>query len=180
MVCAIMGAARYPLGHHANSCNIRARFNFLGFTHICGRSRRGNFLLIRQTRRDWMRAKLRELKTELRKRMHQPIPVVGRWLGQVVRGFPVSRCADQRPQAVRIPLLRGAAVVANAETSQSTRWLQREATRPSGDRLAATGSYLSPLAGGTLCRQSSGALVVRQGGSSVRLRSSGLKDHVAL
>jgi len=69
-------------------------FNFLGFTHLCGRSRPGNFLLIRQTRRDRMRAKLRELKTELRKGMHQPIPVVGRWLGQVVRGSPVPRCAD--------------------------------------------------------------------------------------
>lgn len=62
-------------------------FNFLGFTHICGRSRQGYFLLIRQTRRDRMRAKLRELKAELRKRMHQPIPVLGRWLGQVVRGY---------------------------------------------------------------------------------------------
>jgi len=61
-------------------------FNFLGFTHICGRSRRGNFLLIRQTRRDRMRAKLRELKAELRKRMHYPIPVVGKWLRQVVQG----------------------------------------------------------------------------------------------
>lgn len=62
-------------------------FNFLGFTHICGRSREGHFLLIRQTRRDRMRAKLRELKKALRKRMHQPIPVVGRWLRQVVRGY---------------------------------------------------------------------------------------------
>jgi hypothetical protein len=62
-------------------------FNFLGFTHICGRSRQGKFLLMRRTRRDRMRAKLRELKAELRKRMHQPIPKVGRWLGQVVRGY---------------------------------------------------------------------------------------------
>ena len=62
-------------------------FNFLGFTHICGRSRQGDFLLMRQTRRDRMRAKLRELKAELRKRMHHPIPVVGKWLGQVVRGY---------------------------------------------------------------------------------------------
>jgi len=62
-------------------------FNFLGFTHICGRSRKGNFLLIRQTRRDRMQAKLRELKVALRKRMHQAIPVVGRWLRQVVQGY---------------------------------------------------------------------------------------------
>jgi group II intron reverse transcriptase/maturase len=62
-------------------------FNFLGFTHICGRSRRGLFLLHRKTRRDRMRIKLRALKGELKRRMHEPIPMQGRWLGQVVRGY---------------------------------------------------------------------------------------------
>jgi len=62
-------------------------FNFLGFTHICGRSRRGGFVLRRMTRRDRMRARLRALKVELRRRMHIPIPEQGRWLGQVLRGY---------------------------------------------------------------------------------------------
>jgi group II intron reverse transcriptase/maturase len=62
-------------------------FNFLGFTHICARSRRGGFLLQRKTRRDRMRAKLRALKIELKRRMHEPIPQQGRWLAQVVRGY---------------------------------------------------------------------------------------------
>jgi len=62
-------------------------FNFLGFTHICGRSRRGGFLLHRKTRRDRMRAKLRALKAELKRRMHEPIPQQGRWLAQVIRGY---------------------------------------------------------------------------------------------
>ena len=62
-------------------------FNFLGFTFICGQSRRGKFLLKRRTRRDRMRARLREIKEELRQRMHQPIPEQGRWLRQVVTGF---------------------------------------------------------------------------------------------
>jgi group II intron reverse transcriptase/maturase len=62
-------------------------FNFLGFTHICGRSRGGLFSLHRKTRRDRMRAKLRALKGELKRRMHEPIPQQGRWLGQVVRGY---------------------------------------------------------------------------------------------
>jgi group II intron reverse transcriptase/maturase len=62
-------------------------FSFLGFTHICGRSRRGLFLLHRRTRRDRMRAKLRALKAELKRRMHEPIPQQGRWLAQVVRGY---------------------------------------------------------------------------------------------
>ena len=62
-------------------------FNFLGFTFICGKSRRGNFLLKRKSRRDRVRAKLKEIKEELRRRMHRPIPEQGNWLAQVVGGF---------------------------------------------------------------------------------------------
>jgi RNA-directed DNA polymerase len=62
-------------------------FDFLGFTFICGKSRRGNFLLRRKTRRDRLRVKLKEVKTELRRRMHRPIPEQGRWLRQVVTGY---------------------------------------------------------------------------------------------
>ena len=54
---------------------------------ICGKSRRGTFLLKRKTRRDRMRAKLRAIKQEMGRRMHQPIPVQGKWLGQVVSGY---------------------------------------------------------------------------------------------
>ena len=61
-------------------------FNFLGFTHICGTSRKGRFLLKRITRSDRRRAKLKEIKEELWRRMHQPIPVQGHWLRQVVTG----------------------------------------------------------------------------------------------
>ena len=62
-------------------------FSFLGFTFICGKSRRGTFLLKRKTRRDRTRAKLRAIKQEMRRRMHQPIPVQGKWLRQVVSGY---------------------------------------------------------------------------------------------
>jgi RNA-directed DNA polymerase len=62
-------------------------FNFLGFTHVCSRSRRGKFILLRRSRRDRVRTKLKEVKEELRRRMHQPTAKQGRWLGQVVRGF---------------------------------------------------------------------------------------------
>ena len=62
-------------------------FNFLGFTFICGRSRRGKFLLKRKSRRDRMQSKLREIKEEMRRRRHQPIPEQGKWLAQVVRGY---------------------------------------------------------------------------------------------
>jgi group II intron reverse transcriptase/maturase len=62
-------------------------FNFLGFTFICGKSRRGKFLIKRKTRRDRMRAKLRMIKEEMRRRMHQPIPEQGKWLMRVINGY---------------------------------------------------------------------------------------------
>ncbi len=62
-------------------------FDFLGFKHICGRSRAGDFQLKRKSRRDRMRAKLKALKMELKRRRHEPIPMQGLWLAQVVRGY---------------------------------------------------------------------------------------------
>ncbi len=62
-------------------------FNFLGFTFISGKSRRGGFLVKRESRRDRMGAKLQAIKQELRQRMHQPIPQQGKWLKQVVAGY---------------------------------------------------------------------------------------------
>jgi group II intron reverse transcriptase/maturase len=62
-------------------------FHFLGFTFICGNSRRGNFLVKRKSRRDRMRAKLKEIKAALRQRMHQAVPQQGKWLRQVVTGY---------------------------------------------------------------------------------------------
>jgi group II intron reverse transcriptase/maturase len=62
-------------------------FTFLGFTFICGKSRRGKFLLKRKSRQDRMRAKLKDIKQQLRERMHQPIPVQGKWLRQVINGY---------------------------------------------------------------------------------------------
>ena len=61
-------------------------FGFLGFTHICSRRRDGSFMVKRKTARDRMRRKLKEVHVELRRRMHDPVPEVGRWLGSVVRG----------------------------------------------------------------------------------------------
>jgi RNA-directed DNA polymerase len=62
-------------------------FKFLGFVLICGKSRRGGFLIRRKSRRDRMRAKLQEIKEELRQRWHKPIPDTGTWLGQIVAGY---------------------------------------------------------------------------------------------
>jgi RNA-directed DNA polymerase len=62
-------------------------FNFLGFTFICGKTRRGKFMVKRTSRRDRMRAKVQEVKQALRRQMHQPIPKQGHWLRLVVTGY---------------------------------------------------------------------------------------------
>ena len=62
-------------------------FNFLGFTHICVRKRSNRmFTVLRQTMRKRLQAKLREVRTELWRRMHLPVPEVGQWLRSVVMG----------------------------------------------------------------------------------------------
>jgi RNA-directed DNA polymerase len=62
-------------------------FKFRGFVLICGKSRRGDFQIRRKSRRDRMRAKLREIKEGLQQRMHRPIPETGKWLAQIVAGY---------------------------------------------------------------------------------------------
>ena len=62
-------------------------FDFLGFTHICGKKRsNGYFTVLRQTIRKRLQAKLNAVKTELRRRMHAPIQETGQWLRSVVSG----------------------------------------------------------------------------------------------
>ena len=46
-------------------------FTFLGFTHICGKTKKnGKFAILRQTIKKRMHAKVKEIKDELKKRMH--------------------------------------------------------------------------------------------------------------
>ena len=62
-------------------------FDFLGFTHICGTTRRGGYFRVqRKTKRKKLGAKLQELKEELRRRMHHPVRETGTWLGKVLNG----------------------------------------------------------------------------------------------
>jgi RNA-directed DNA polymerase len=61
-------------------------FAFLGFTHICGETRDGRFTVLRQTLRKRVRAKLKAIKMELRRRWHDPLPEQARWLQSVLRG----------------------------------------------------------------------------------------------
>jgi group II intron reverse transcriptase/maturase len=61
-------------------------FDYLGFTHICGKTKSGKFTVLRKTMRKKMGAKLKEVKANLRVRLHEPIATVGEWLGSVLRG----------------------------------------------------------------------------------------------
>ena len=76
-----------PPGHRAARGDGKPEtFDFLGFTHYCGKTKNGCFWLKRKTISKRMRAKLAEVKDQLRRRMHHPIPEQGRWLASVVRG----------------------------------------------------------------------------------------------
>jgi group II intron reverse transcriptase/maturase len=61
-------------------------FDFLGFTHICGKTRKGRFTVLRKTARKRVQAKLRAVKAALRYRWHLPVPEVGAWLASIIRG----------------------------------------------------------------------------------------------
>src|ERR1700693_5630377 len=62
-------------------------FDFLGFTHISGKDRNGNFTVKRRTIRKRMRAKPREIKQQLSQRMYDPVALTGEWLKSVAKGY---------------------------------------------------------------------------------------------
>jgi RNA-directed DNA polymerase len=62
-------------------------FDFLGFTHICSRTRKDNrFTIQRKTIAKRLRAKLKAVRIEIISRRHEPAPVLGKWLRSVVQG----------------------------------------------------------------------------------------------
>jgi len=76
-------------------------FDFLGFTHICGKTRDGRFGLRRVTVSKRMRAKLREIREELWRHRHRPVPEQGKWLASVVRGHCAYYAVPGNSEAVR-------------------------------------------------------------------------------
>ena len=63
-------------------------FDFLGFRHICGKTKKGNWFTVRrQTIKKRLRSKLQEVRQELRKRWHERVAVTGEWLRSVVQGY---------------------------------------------------------------------------------------------
>jgi group II intron reverse transcriptase/maturase len=61
-------------------------FNFLGFTHMCGAKKSGTFVVLRQTEKKRLRAKVTAIKLELKRRKHFPLLHQCRWLKSVVTG----------------------------------------------------------------------------------------------
>jgi group II intron reverse transcriptase/maturase len=61
-------------------------FDFLGFTHICSKNKKGGFFLRRKTIKKRFKRKCKEVKQELWKRMHDNIKTTGKWLGSVITG----------------------------------------------------------------------------------------------
>ncbi len=75
-------------------------FDFLGFTHMCGKNKSGGFWLRRKTISKRMRAKLAEVKDQIKRRRHLPIPEQGKWLGSVVRGHLAYYAVPGNTEAV--------------------------------------------------------------------------------
>jgi RNA-directed DNA polymerase len=94
-------------------------FKFLGFTHICGKDRRGRFQLKRITDAKRSRAKLHSLKGELLRRRDRPVPEEGRWLASVLRGHVnYYGVPGQSAGVVRLPLRSSPALADGATASQ--------------------------------------------------------------
>ena len=76
-------------------------FSFLGFTHACGKTRKGRFKLKRITDSKRMRAKLCALKGKIDRGRHLPIPEQGRWLASVLRGHYQYYAVPDNGEALR-------------------------------------------------------------------------------
>ena len=98
-------------------------FNFLGLTHACDTKRsNGRFTVLRQTMRKRLQAKLAEVKVELRRRMHDPVPEVGKWLGMVVAGHCRYYGVPMNSPALgAVPIPGGLALATRPVAPQPTR-----------------------------------------------------------
>jgi hypothetical protein len=101
-------------------------FNFLGFTFICGTSRRGYFLLKRKTRRDRLRAKLKMVKEVMRRRMHTLRPPV---FDRQITALDIAGLAQALAKCAQA--LRVARLVADITEDRQRQLLRARRNRPS-------------------------------------------------
>ena len=121
-------------------------FNFLGFTHVCGQSRKGRFQVMRRTMAQRLRTKLAEIKAELRRRRHQPVPQAGSLAPfGVVGPLSVLRRAVKRQGPATVPEGGLASVAAQSLTAKSERLRQLDAHEPLRGQVAPCGPHLSSV-----------------------------------
>jgi len=83
-----LGGRLWAGGHVTLSSLIRHSCpDFLGFTHFCDQTKSGVFVVGRVTIGKRMRATLKEIRAQLHKRRHEPVPVIGQWLNRLFRGY---------------------------------------------------------------------------------------------
>ncbi len=61
-------------------------FTFLGFTHYCGRTRDGRFIVKHKTQSSRLTRKLKAIRQDSRLRMHEPLTKQHRWYASLLRG----------------------------------------------------------------------------------------------
>ena len=128
-------------------------FNFLGFTFICGKTRSGQIPAQTEDPARPHAGEAQEIKEEMRRRMHQPIPEQGNWLRQVVhRLLHLPRGADQRPCAARVPASRHRPLAAHASAAQPKGSDHVGTDDEAGRRLAPETAHPPSLAERALCR----------------------------
>lgn len=113
-------------------------FNFLGFTHMCGRTRKtGRFEVYRRTIGKRMAAKLKEIHQQMRQRMHDSLEETKKWLVGVVRGYFQYHAVpgnEQRLWGFRKDVLR-LWLQAIRRRSQRSRWNWKQYLERLGDLL---------------------------------------------
>ena len=98
-------------------------FDFLGFTHICGKKRsNGYFTVLRQTIRKRLQAKLNAVKAELRLRMHAPIQDTGKWLRSVVSGHIRYYGVPMNSHALKVFRHQGRLALASGAVAPEPKW----------------------------------------------------------
>lgn len=100
-------------------------FDFLGFTHMCGKSRQAQWFIVRRkTMKKRLRSKLAEIKEALLRHRHEPVAAVGAWLQGVVRGYYNYHAIPGNKQALQ-----------NFRTEICRHWLQALRRRSQRSRM---------------------------------------------
>ena len=129
-------------------------FDFLGFTHICATNRAGRFWIKRITIAKRMRAKLAEIKIELKRRWHHPIPEQGQWLASVLRGHYAYYAVPGNSDAVNDLPVPGDRALAQAATApQPAGPVELGPDETDRESMATATTRDASLPGGALRRQ---------------------------